>query len=119
MRTAVIALLLAGLAIPLADAAAGTGYTLQNSQNIMHFVAVDKDRSKDVAVYRQAIRDLCQPDTKCQVLFWVGKAPNGLPMTREQTRSKVAYWQYSRKSGRHQLYVDCGFFGEIEDTECL
>jgi hypothetical protein len=104
----------------LAGAAAGAdGYTLQNSQNIMHFVGIDEDRAKDIATYRRAIGEICQPDTKCQVLFWVGQAPNGLPITREQERSKVAYWQYSKKTGAHHLYVDCDFFGEVDDAECF
>jgi len=98
---------------------AGKGYTLKNSQNIMHFVQLDEGKASDVETYRQAVNDICKPNVKCQVLFWADNAPSTFPMSREQSRSKTAYWQYNNKTDSHHLYVDCELFGEIENAECF
>jgi hypothetical protein len=98
---------------------AGKGYTLRNSQNIMHFVQLDEGKATDVETYRQAIKDICKPNVKCQVLFWAENAPTTFPMSREQTRSRTAYWQYDKKTDSHRLYVDCKLFGDIENAECF
>jgi len=109
---------LAGIALASATQA-GDGYTLKNSQNIMHFVQLDEGKASDVETYRRAIEDICKPGVKCQVLFWAENAPSTFPMSREQSGSKTAYWQYDKKTDSHKLYVDCELFSDIEDAECL
>lgn len=111
--------LLIGLLAAAAPGFAADGYTLQRHQGIMYFVAVDADRAGDIAIYRRAIDELCAPNAVCQVLFWEGEAPNGLPMSREQDRSKAAYWQANPKKGEKRLFVDCDRFADIEGAECF
>lgn len=111
-----VGLLLLGFA---AIAFAADGYIQTGSQGIMHFVQVDKDKAADMATYRSAIKELCEPNQRCQVLFWTEDAPVKLPFSREQTRGKTAYWQYNERSGQERFYVDCDLFGNIEGTRCL
>jgi hypothetical protein len=46
-------------------------------------------------------------------------APNGLPISRDQERSKFAYWQFSGKTATHHRYMDCDFFGQVDEAECF
>jgi len=100
-------------------ALAGDGYSVTYSQNIMRFVEIDIDKADDREIYTQVVDEICKPGSKCQVLFWTENAPINFPMSREQAKAKIAYWQYEKKSGSHRLYVDCDRFPDIEDAECF
>jgi hypothetical protein len=116
MKQILIALTILSFAVV---AVAGDGYKHTGSKGIMRFVQVDEDKAKDVDTYKRAIAELCTPDARCQVLFWTENAPVDFPFSREQVKGQKAYWQFSEKSGTHRLYVDCKFFGDVEDAECL
>jgi hypothetical protein len=53
------------------------------------------------------VADACAGQAMCQVLFGVGKAPSGFPLTDAQMESKVAQWQQNMNSGLRRWMVDC------------
>lgn len=97
----------------------GDGYVVTNSQNIMHFVQLDEGKATDIGIYKRAISEICTSHQKCQVIFWADNAPVNFPFSREQRKSRTAYYQADEKKGQEKLYVDCKLLGELENAECL
>ncbi|AQZ95545.1 hypothetical protein ACFSB1_00950 [Halopseudomonas phragmitis] len=93
------------LALPAVVEAAD--YTITGSSGIMNFVAVNPSKIDDEDVYRLAVADACAGKPICQVHYWAGSAPSGLPLTDEQVDEKLAAWQLNLNTGLRRWLVKC------------
>lgn len=83
------------------------GYHITGLSGVMVFVAVDAARKDHEDTYRLAVADACARRPICQVQFWVGNAPGGLPLTDAQVNSKIVHWQQNLDTPFRHWLVTC------------
>ena len=111
--------LLMAIFLPL-FANAGDGYKITGKSGVMHFVAIDSAQKNNEDVYRYAVGKACAGKAICQVLYWIGNAPNSFPLNEKQVDSKLVHWQQNLNTGLRRWLVKCdnsNLF--VNERECM
>lgn len=100
---------------------ASDGYRVKGQAGIMHFVAVEPAQQNNEDLYRIAVAEACAGKAICQVLFWVGDAPNALPMSDAQVEAKLVHWQQNLNTGLRRWLVKCNAGTKLfeQERECM
>ena len=99
-------LTLAAFCLPI-SAIADDGYRITGNSGVMVFVSIDIAQEGNEDVYRIAAGEACSGRAICQVQYWVGEAPSGLPLTDAEVDSKLVQWQQNLSTGLRRWLVKC------------
>ncbi len=120
MRVALVVLSLSSL-LTAASAVAAEGWRLLGSEGAIHMVVLEQPAELEAEIYHSAVAEICGSEPVCQVMFWVegNDAPDSLPMTPAQVRSKVAHWQFSSKTGVQRYLWNCAVYPSSPYEQCM
>ncbi len=99
---------------------AGDGYEITGNAGIMYFVAIDSAQQNNEDVYRFAVAEACAGKAKCQVQYWVGRAPSSFPLSDSQFDSKLVHWQQNLNTDLRRWLVKCAASNLFaSERECM
>lgn len=120
MKTRILALGLSAIAMGAPCWLLAADYSVSGKAGLMTLVSVSPEQAENEDVYRLAVADACAGKPVCQVHYWVGQAPSGLPLTDEQVETKRAVWQLNMNTGLRRWLVKCEESNLFADNrECM